>query len=158
MAKSPCGGADAFSMFFGRFRSQSQPQPEESLLLDPQTRSRVEQLVPLFAPYCGGVSNQNTLVDSIVVLLHGSWTGERPLEGGRSHSFELRWSGEPAPLETLHCEIGFPAMPSVTYQFDLPAHQLVQCLMLRWQRTLPDAFWRWLLMGIPLSSAENPFK
>lgn len=112
-----------------------------------------EHLIPLFAPYCGGLSSQTTLEDSINVLLRGEWWGERPLEGGRSHALALRWSGEPAPLELLHCQLRFPALPSVTYDFDLPAFELVHWLMLREQTALPEAFWRWLLMGIPINAS-----
>ncbi|SBO41736.1 type IV pilus biogenesis protein EbsA [Cyanobium sp. NIES-981] len=116
--------------------------------------SDVEPLIPLFAPYCGGVSRQISLQEAMVVLIRGSWSGERRLEGGRSLGFHLHWSGELAPLELLSCALRFPAHPAVTYDFQLPAYQLVQWLMLRRQRELPEAFWRWLLLGDPLEGAQ----
>ncbi|EDY39116.1 conserved hypothetical protein [Cyanobium sp. PCC 7001] len=122
-----------------------------------QERSKaLEPLIPLFAPYCGGVAQQNRLEEAVAVLMSGHWSGVRPLEGGRSHAFELHWSGEPAPLETLSLALRFPAHPSVAYDFELPGYQLVRWLMQRHQQELPEAFWRWLLLGVPLEGENAP--
>ncbi|MEO1002555.1 MAG: type IV pilus biogenesis protein EbsA [Cyanobacteria bacterium J06638_7] len=104
-------------------------------------------LVPLFAPYCDGVSKRQALEAAVGQLLHGEWTGERRLESGQARPFSLRWQGELAPLESLRCALTFPDLPSVHYDFTLPAYRLVQWLMQREQRQLPVSFWRWLLLG-----------
>jgi hypothetical protein len=116
----------------------------------------LEPLIPLFAPYCGGVAQRYSLQESMVVLMGGNWSGVRPLEGGRSHAFDLHWSGELAPLETLSCGLRFPAYPSVAYDFQLPAYQLVRWLMQTQRGDLPEAFWRWLLLGAPLDGEKAP--
>ncbi|MEX0588232.1 MAG: type IV pilus biogenesis protein EbsA [Cyanobium sp.] len=107
----------------------------------------VAPLVPLFAPYCGGLGHDLSLEDALSILLEGSWTGRRLLQGGRSHLLRLSWSGETAPQEELHCDLIFPDLPQVSYRFDLPCHQLVQWLMERDGEELPTGFWRWLLLG-----------
>jgi hypothetical protein len=38
-------------------------------------------------------------------------------------------------------------MPELAYRFYLPAHQLVLWLIQIQGNDLPQAFWRWLLMG-----------
>ncbi|WP_254968080.1 type IV pilus biogenesis protein EbsA [Cyanobium sp. CH-040] len=107
----------------------------------------LEPLVPLFAPYCGGVTRQLLLEAAVGQLLMGEWSGERRLDGDVSRAFTLRWHGEPAPLETLRCELHFPDLPSVNYEFTLPAYRLVLWLMQRQDHQLPVSFWRWLLLG-----------
>ena len=104
-------------------------------------------LVPLFAPYCGGMAQQSDLLQALGSLAQGSWQGARQLEGGRSHPYRLEWQGESAPLEILHCQLLFPAMPEMGYRFSLPAHQLVLWLVQSEGDDLPQAFWRWLLLG-----------
>ena len=104
-------------------------------------------LVPLFAPYCGGMAKQSELLQALGSLAQGSWQGARQLEGGRSHSYRLEWQGESAPLEMLRCQLLFPAMPELGYRFSLPAHQLVLWLVQSEGDDLPQAFWRWLLLG-----------
>ena len=89
----------------------------------------VAPLVPLFAPYCGGLGRLMALESVLAVLLEGDWAGKRLLQGGRSHMLRLSWSGETAPQEILHCDLTFPDLPEVKYSFDLPCHQLVQWLM-----------------------------
>jgi hypothetical protein len=106
-----------------------------------------EPLVPLFVPYCGGVSQRRSLETALDQLLVGEWSGERRLEGGALRAFRLRWHGEPAPLEPLGCELQFPDLPTVHYDFSLPAYRLVLWLMRRQERQLPVSFWRWLLLG-----------
>lgn len=104
-------------------------------------------LVPLFAPYCGGLVRQTSLEEALTILLAGEWAGRKLLQGGRSHALQLRWSGETAPQVVLHCDLTFPALPQVVYAFDLPCHQLVQWLMERQGDELPETFWHWLLLG-----------
>ena len=111
-------------------------------------------LVPLFAPYCGGMAQQSDLLQALGSLAQGSWQGARQLEGGRSHPYRLEWQGESAPLEMLRCHLLFPAMPEMGYRFSLPAHQLVLWLVQSAGNDLPQAFWRWLLLGQPM--AEQP--
>jgi hypothetical protein len=114
----------------------------------------VAPLVPLFAPYCGGLGHQSSLERALAILLEGEWSGRRLLQGGRSHMLRLSWSGETAPQESLHCDLVFPALPQVSYSFDLPCHQLVQWLMERQDDELPPSFWRWLLLGLPPVATE----
>jgi hypothetical protein len=114
----------------------------------------VAPLVPLFAPYCGGLGHHTLLEEALAVLLVGHWTGLRLLQGGRSHALRLTWSGETAPQESLHCDLVFPDLPQVAYAFDLPCHQLVQWLMEREGPELPPSFWRWLLLGQPPLATE----
>lgn len=109
----------------------------------------VAPLVPLFAPYCGGLAHQLVLEEALAILLSGEWDGSRMLQGGRSHALQLRWSCETAPQEVLHCDLRLPAVPQVAYAFDLPCHQLVRWLMERQGDELPPSFWQWLLLGRP---------
>lgn len=118
--------------------------------------SVLEPLVPLFAPYCGGVAYQSLLEPAVAQLLSGSWNGRRRIAEGRDHRFTLQWQGEPAPLEPLSCQLRFPAFPQVDYTFSLPAYQLVSWLMQRQGDELPLEFWRWLLMGEQPGTSEAP--
>jgi hypothetical protein len=118
--------------------------------------SVLEPLVPLFAPYCGGVAYQSLLEPAVAQLLSGSWNGRRRIAEGRDHRFTLQWQGEPAPLEPLSCQLRFPAFPQVDYTFSLPAYQLVSWLMQRQGDELPLEFWRWLLMGEQPGTSEDP--
>ena len=108
-------------------------------------------LVPLFAPYCGGIAQPSDLLKALGHLAQGSWQGVRQLEGGRSHPYRLEWQGESAPQEMLLCQLLFPAMPELGYRFSMPAHQLVLWLVQIDGDDLPQAFWRWLLLGQSLS-------
>ena len=108
-------------------------------------------LVPLFAPYCGGMAQQSDLLQALGSLAQGSWQGARQLEGGRTHPYRLEWQGESAPLEMLRCQLLFPAMPEMGYQFSLPAHQLVLWLVQSAGNDLPQEFWGWLLLGQPMA-------
>lgn len=125
----------------------------DSAGIDPA--SILEPLVPLFAPYCGGVTQQLLLEGAVGQLLMGEWSGERRLERDGVRAFSLRWHGEPAPLETLRCELQFPDLPAVRYEFTLPAYQLVLWLMQRHEHQLPVSFWRWLLLGERPRSASG---
>jgi len=108
-------------------------------------------LVPLFAPYCGGIAQPSDLLKALGHLAQGSWQGVRQLEGGRSHPYRLEWKGVSAPQEMLLCQLLFPAMPELGYRFSLPAHQLVLWLVQVEGDDLPQAFWRWLLLGQSLA-------
>jgi len=112
-------------------------------------RSVLDALIPLFVPYCGGITYQPRLESALHVLLQGEWDGERLLAGGGSHRFTLGWQGEPAPMENLSCNLRFPDHPDVIYDFTVPAHQMVAWLLLRDSTQLPESFWRWLLTGEP---------
>ncbi|MEX1315779.1 MAG: type IV pilus biogenesis protein EbsA [Synechococcaceae cyanobacterium] len=121
------------------------PAPIDPAAID--AAAILEPLVPLFAPYCGGVAQQLLLEAAVGQLLMGEWHGERRLEGDGARQFSLHWHGEPAPLESLRCTLHFPDLPGVRYDFTLPAYQLVLWLMQRQDRQLPVSFWRWLLLG-----------
>ncbi len=114
----------------------------------------IDPLVPLFAPYCGGVSQQQQLQLAVGQLLKGEWQGERRLDGDGVRPFTLSWHGEPAPLETLRCQLSFPAAATVHYDFSLPAYRLVRWLMQCQDHQLPVSFWRWLLLGEVPRSAD----
>jgi hypothetical protein len=114
----------------------------------------VTPLVPLFAPYCGGLGRLMPLEGALEILLAGEWTGKRLLQGGRSHVLRLSWSGETAPQEILRCDLIFPDFLEVKYSFELPCHQLVQWLMDREGEQLPASFWQWLLLGQPPLATE----
>lgn len=113
-------------------------------MVDPAS---IPSLVPLFAPYCGGVGRERELKEALSLLATGQFRGSRPLSDGGSHAFEFSWSGEPAPLEALVCQLRFPDLPSVGYDFRLPCHQLVLWLMEARGTGLPESFWPWLLQG-----------
>ena len=115
-------------------------------MVDP---SSIPALVPLFAPYCGGVGREPQLMAALQILGTGRLQGSRPLNDGGAHHFELRWSGEPAPMEPLSCQLRFPDLPAIQYDFSLPCHQLVIWLMESAGRGLPESFWPWLLQGRP---------
>ena len=107
-------------------------------------------LVPLFAPYCGGV-DLVLLEAALGVLQQGRFSGERPLRGGEARRFELSWTGAQAPLELADCVLQFPQLPEVHYSFAVPAHRLLAWLAATRSATavqdLPDAFWSWLILG-----------
>lgn len=109
--------------------------------------SDMAPLVPLFAPYCGGMAQQKDLQKALDRLAQGSWGGVRQLEGGRAHPYRLEWEGEWAPLEMLDCRLLFPALPDLGYRFSLPAYRLVCWLVQLQGEDLPQVFWSWLLLG-----------
>ncbi|EAQ74688.1 possible Ligand-binding domain of nuclear protein [Synechococcus sp. WH 5701] len=120
--------------------------------------------VALYAPYCDGVLREAWLIQALDLLAIGEIEGVRQLRPDGEHPFLLRWRSGLAPQETSHCELGFPAAPELRYSFDLPTHQLVRWLMDLLeaqgpqafgdpQRDLPEAFWRWLLLGEPPTGA-----
>jgi hypothetical protein len=105
----------------------------------------VAALVPLYAPYCGGIEPR--LEQALEVLRQGQWAGERQLQGGRSHPFVLRWQGGLAPLEQLQCELSFPQQAEILYSFAVVAHRLLAWLADAAGTDLPESFWRWLILG-----------
>ena len=112
--------------------------------------SDAAQLV-LFAPYCGGVSREQDLSTALQILGRGELQGRRPVAGRDGYSYELRWSGVAAPLESLNCQLRFPGHPEGDVDFVVLTHQLVAWLMdcshqQRSEPDLPDGFWQWLLM------------
>ncbi len=110
--------------------------------------SPILPLAPLFAPYCGGVGREQQLIRALEILAAGSLTGLRRLRDGGGHAYALSWSGEPAPLQTLNCQLLFPDLPEeISYRFPLACHQLVFWLVESGGDGLPDSFWPWLLQG-----------
>jgi hypothetical protein len=107
-------------------------------------------LLALYAPYCGGLNRQPQLERALVLLQSGRLAGQRPLREGASHPFELRWQPVLAPLDRCPCELVFPNQPGMTYRFELASYQLVAWLceaLAREPLSLPESFWRWLLLG-----------
>lgn len=113
-------------------------------MVDP---SSIPALVPLFALYCGGVGREPQLMAALQTLGASSLQGSRLLNDGGAHHFELRWSGEAAPMQALRCQLRFPDLPAIEYDFSLPCHQLVIWLMDVDGPGLPESFWPWLLQG-----------
>ena len=116
-------------------------------------------LLPLFAPYCGGLTRELDLQEALQILAGCRLDGLRPVHGSRGHLFRLSWSCVHAPLEIAHCELAFPDQPQIIYRFELLTHQLVGWLMDRSHSEstgsdLPDSFWRWLLTGADPSAAD----
>ena len=107
--------------------------------------SSIPALVALFAPYCGGVGQEQKLLTAVQVLAAGSTRGNRSLSDGGGHDYVLSWRGEPAPLQELDCELRFPDFPAVAYDFRVPSRELVEWLMDTAGQGLPDSFWGWLL-------------
>jgi hypothetical protein len=109
----------------------------------------VAALVPLFTPYLE--TQAADLEPALQMLLKGSFSGERRLLDGRSHSYELRWSGAAAPAEPSSCELQFPRLPAVRYSFTLPTQRLLAWLVevsaTPEPQDLPNSFWRWLILG-----------
>lgn len=113
-------------------------------MVDP---SAIPALVPLFAPYCGGLERERDLLRALQILAAGELQGARRLNDGGAHAFALQWSGDPAPMAPLRCQLRFPDLPAIQYDFQLPCRQLVDWLMESAGHGLPDSFWPWLLQG-----------
>lgn len=116
----------------------------------PSSAVATTALVPLFAPYCGGV-DLGALQQALALLEQGAFSGIRPLQDAEGRAFALRWSGGLAPLEPVSCELRFPQLPQVQYRFQVPAHHLlawlVQAQATAAPHDLPDGFWSWLILG-----------
>lgn len=106
--------------------------------------------IALFAPYCGGVPQEQALLKVLPLLREGRLTGQRQLEGGQSHAFRLSWDPVRAPLSACRCDLSFPEEPSLRYSFQVPAHQLVKwlmdCSMEAEAIDLPEPCWQWILL------------
>ena len=106
-------------------------------------------LLPLFAPYWGGLDAALEL--ALLLLLQGRFEGVRRLDGGQTRAYALQWAGARAPLDPTRCALTFPEHPGIHYDFAVPAHRL-----LRWLAgsqaseaagDLPEDFWLWLILG-----------
>ena len=106
--------------------------------------------IALFAPYCGGLPQEQALLKVLPLLHQGLLEGHRQLAGGKAHAFRLSWDPVRAPLSACHCELSFPNEPSLRYSFEVPAHQLVQWLMECPMEVdtvdLPERCWHWILL------------
>ena len=106
--------------------------------------------IALFAPYCGGLPQEQALLNVLPFFDRGFLEGRRQLEGGQSHAYRLSWDPVRAPLNPCRCDLSFPDEPSLRYSFEVPAHQLVQWLMecpLEAEAIdLPEQCWRWILL------------
>lgn len=113
-------------------------------------------LVPLFAPYCQE-PDLARLEQGLAALQAGQVSGSRLLQGGAARPYVLAWSGSLAPLEPLNCQLHFVQLPGVQYSFVVPAHRLLAWLQQAsagaGELDLPDAFWRWLILGVDPGSA-----
>ena len=85
--------------------------------------------IALFAPYCGGVQQEAALMRVLPLFAEGELRGHRPLAGGAFRPFALRWSVVGAPLSLCSCHVEIAEGPALVYRFELPAHQLMTCLL-----------------------------
>ncbi len=112
-------------------------------------------LAALYAPYCDGINRAARLEQALELLARGRALGRRVLRPQGAHDFEFSWSAASSPQEASGCILRFPALPEVSYTFSLPTYLLVRWLMdlleaqqgAGAQADLPEAFWRWLLVG-----------
>ena len=106
--------------------------------------------IALFAPYCGGLPQEQALLKVLPLLHQGLLEGHRQLEGGKGHAFRLSWEPVRAPLTACRCDLSFPNDSSLRYSFEVPAHQLVQWLMECSPEAntidLPERCWQWILL------------
>lgn len=112
----------------------------------------------LFAPYCGGLARQQSLLQALRLLSSGQFIGKRKVEGASGHSFRLSWRAGTSPMEDSDCQLSFPDHPDISYRFVIPTHQLVDWLMESSEASkssdLPDQFWGWLLLGQEIDGDE----
>ena len=88
-----------------------------------------DAMVALYAPYCRG-SEQPQLLDlTLEKLLTRRLNGNRQLKPDGSHPFELTWQPGESPQEPSQCQLSFPKIQAVTYNFSVPTAQLVLWLM-----------------------------
>lgn len=106
--------------------------------------------IALFAPYCGGLQQEEALRRILPQLNLGRFEGCRALDAGDSHAFVLTWSSVRAPLTPCRCELTFPDSAGLHYSFVMPAHELATLLIqVNSAAAVPDfsdAFWQWLLL------------
>lgn len=108
-----------------------------------------EAQLALFAPYCGGRRREEALRNALGLLPLGQFVGNRARRDAPPHRFVLSWSPANAPLQRCRCELHFQDRPQQHYQFECPAHQLMDWLMNAGDHglgDLPDSFWHWLFL------------
>ncbi|MEB3158664.1 MAG: transglycosylase [Synechococcus sp.] len=107
-------------------------------------------LIALFAPYCGGLEQEQALLRVLPVLAQGTFQGCRVLSADSKHDYVLSWSSVRAPLSPCRCDLNISAEPALHFCFEVQSHQLASWLMdvdSRDERQdLPDHFWSWLLL------------
>ena len=88
-----------------------------------------DAMVALYAPYCEGSERPELLDLALEKLLTRRLNGSRRLKPDGSHPFELTWQPGESPQELSQCQLRFPEIQEVTYQFSVPTSQLVLWLM-----------------------------
>ncbi len=117
---------------------------------EPVASSSFAAQIALFAPYCGGLQQEESLLRVFPMLGQGRFEGVRSLTDGEVRRFQLRWQAVRAPLMPCSCELDVDGQPGLHYVFEVPCHQLVSWLMPvasdGSDQDLPDSFWSWLLL------------
>jgi hypothetical protein len=88
-----------------------------------------DAMVALYAPYCEGCERPELLDLALEKLVTRRLTGSRRLQPDGSHPFELTWQPGESPQEFSQCQLSFPQIEAMTYQFSVPTSQLVLWLM-----------------------------
>lgn len=88
-----------------------------------------DAMVALYAPYCEGSERPELLDLALEKLLTRRLNGSRQLKPDGSHPFELTWQPGESPQELSQCQLSFPQLQKVIYQFSIPTSQLVLWLM-----------------------------
>jgi hypothetical protein len=88
-----------------------------------------DAMVALYAPYCEGDEQPQLLERALEKLDIRRINGSRRLKPDGSHPFELTWQPGESPQEISQCQLSFPQIQKVTYQFSVPTSQLVLWLM-----------------------------
>jgi hypothetical protein len=88
-----------------------------------------DAMVALYAPYCEGCERPELLDLALEKLLATRLNGSRRLTPDGSHPFELTWQPGESPQELSQCQLSFPQIREVNYQFSVPTAQLVLWLM-----------------------------
>ena len=88
-----------------------------------------DAMVALYAPYCEGSDRAQLLDLALEKLLTRRLHGSRRLKPDGSHPFELTWQPGESPQEPSQCQLSFPQIQAVTYNFCVPTAELVLWLM-----------------------------
>ena len=88
-----------------------------------------DAMVALYAPYCEGCERPELLDIALEKLSTTRLNGSRRLKPDGSHPFELTWQPGDSPQELSQCQLSFPQIREVSYQFSVPTAQLVLWLM-----------------------------
>jgi len=88
-----------------------------------------DAMVALYAPYCEGSDRAQLLDLALEKLLTRRLHGSRRLKPDGSHPFELTWQPGESPQEPSQCQLSFPQIQAVTYNFSVPTADLVLWLM-----------------------------